>query len=93
MVGTRQSAKLRWLDSPLQIWSPEGVQRPDTDFWPEVDGRVVGALAEQMADFARAVRSGEPSAIADLGAAVEGLQIAEAIIASASTGQPVSLDP
>jgi 23S rRNA (uracil1939-C5)-methyltransferase len=54
VVGTRQSAKLRWLDSPLQIWSLEGVQRPDTDLWPEVDGRVVGALAEQMADFARA---------------------------------------
>jgi len=93
VVGTRQSAKLRWLDSPLQIWSSEGVQRPDTDLWPEVDGRVVGALAEQMADFARAVRTGMPSAIADFGAAVEGLRIAEAIIESAATGQPVCLDP
>jgi len=93
VVGTRQSAKLRWLDSPLQIWSPEGVLRPDTDLWPEVDGRVVGALREQMADFTRAVRSGEPSAIADPDAAVEGLRIAEAIIESAATGQPVCLDP
>jgi len=91
VVGTERSAKLRWLDGPLQIWGAEPVQRPDTCLWPVLDGQVAGALREQLADFSRSLRGGGPSAVADLDAAVEGLRIAEAIITSAASRQPVDL--
>ena len=91
VVGTQRSAKLRWLDGPLQIWGGEQLQRPDSCLWPVLDGQVAGALREELADFSQVLRSGMPSAVADLDAAVEGLRIAEAIITSAASRRPVLL--
>ena len=93
VVGTRQTARLQGLQTPLQIWTDRELQRPDTGLWPECDGRVSGALREQLADFATCVREGRRSTVADLGSAVAGLRIAEAIIAAARQGQPVTLEP
>jgi predicted dehydrogenase len=93
VVGTRQSAQLRLLDGPLQIWG-DGRQRcPDVLLWPERQGRVLGALQAELADFVATARSGVPSATASLGQAIEGLRIAEAIVESSRTGQAVTLEP
>jgi len=91
VVGTRQTAKLQGLQTPLQLWSDTGVLRPDTTLWPDIDGRVGGALRTQLEDFTTCVRLGTPSSIACLGSAVEGLRIAEAIIEAGERGQAVSL--
>lgn len=92
VVGTRQSARLRWLEGPLQIWGPERQLSPDTSLWPQLDGRVHGALTEQMKDFATAARTGQASAIASLAQAIEGLRVAEAIIEASCRGSVVRLD-
>jgi len=65
---------------------------PDTDLWPVLEGRVGGALREQMVGFCAAVRAGAAVQNADADAAVEGLRIAEAILQACATRQPVVLD-
>jgi predicted dehydrogenase len=92
VVGSRQSARLRWLDGPLQVWGPERQLCPDTSLWPQLDGRVHGALMEQLRDFAMAVRNGQPSTFASLEQAFEGLRIAEAIIEASRRGSVVRMD-
>ena len=91
VMGTARTAKLQGLQAPLQIWSDTDFQRPDTVLWPELDGRVCGALRDQLADFTTSVRQGCPSAIADLSDAVEALRIAEAIIEASRLGSAVNL--
>lgn len=91
VVGTARTARLQGLQTPLQIWSDAELQRPDTALWPELDGRVFGALRDQLADFTTSVSRASPSAIADLNDAVEALRIAEAIIEASRLGSVVSL--
>ncbi len=92
VVGTRRTARLQGLQTPLQVWSDHGQQRPDMTLWPESDGRVFGALRDQLADFTACLRRGEPSAVADLSGAVEALRVAEAIIEASRHGGLVQLD-
>jgi len=91
VVGTRKTARLRWLDGPLQIWGPQRQLSPDTSLWPQLDGRVHGALREELRDFVASARSGKASTIASLPQAVEGLRIAEAIIEASRSGNVVHL--
>jgi predicted dehydrogenase len=83
VVGTLQTVKLQGLQSGLQIWTDQQLQCPDRSLWPQLDGRVHGALQAQLQDFLACVRQGSPSAIASLADAVEGLRVAEALIESA----------
>lgn len=92
VVGTRQTAKLRGLQSPLQIWSDAALQQPDTSLWPELDGQVAGALRDELRDFTTSVRLGRPSSVADLAQAVEALRVAEAIIEAGRRGTAIPLE-
>jgi len=89
IVGTRQSARLRILESGLQIWTDEVTKHPEPGLWPEVYGQIAGALREEDAHFIECVRSGNPSTVTSVDDAVEGLRIAEAIMESAATGREV----
>lgn len=92
VVGTDQTARLRGLESPLQIWSDAALRRPDTTLWPELDGQVAGALREELHDFTLSVRRGRPSSVANLTQAVEALRIAEAIIEAGRRGTAILLE-
>jgi predicted dehydrogenase len=91
IVGTDQSARLRILESGLQIWSAEGTKHPEPGLWPAVHGAIAGALREEDAHFVDSVRTGTPSTVASVADAVDGLRIVEAIIASAAQGCEVVL--
>lgn len=91
LVGTAQTARLQGLHSGLQIWTDQQLQCPDLSLWPQLAGRVHGALEEQLQDFLACVRLGRASAIASLADAVEGLRVAEAMIESARLGSTVQL--
>ena len=92
IVGTRQSARLRLLESGLQIWTDDVAKHPESGLWPDLHGQVAGALREEDAHFIDRVATGTPSPVASVDDAVEGLRIAEAIIRSAESGEPVSLN-
>jgi len=91
VVGNRQTAQLRLLDGPLQIWGEMRQRCPDAQLWPMRQGRVLGALQAELSDFVAAARTGIPSTTACLDQAIEGLRIAESIVESARTGQAVEL--
>lgn len=91
VVGTRQTAQLRLLDGPLQIWGVDRQRCPDAALWPLHQGQVRGALQAELADFVASARSGRPSSTASLEQAIEGLRIAEAIVQSAASGEAVVL--
>jgi UDP-N-acetylglucosamine 3-dehydrogenase len=91
VVGSQRTARLQGLQTPLQIWSDQGQLHPDMTLWPETNGRVFGALRDQLADFTTCLRRGERSTVADLNDAVEALRIAEAIITAGRLGEVVRL--
>ena len=91
LVGSLQTARLQGLQNGLQIWTNQQVQCPDRSLWPQLEGRVVGALQSQLQDFLDCVRRGTPSTIASLADVVEGLRVAEAMIESARLGTTIQL--
>jgi predicted dehydrogenase len=91
VVGTQRSAKLQGLHTPLQIWTNEALQKPDLSLWPAIDGRVTGALREQMADFLGCITNSRESDVADLNDAVEALRVGDAIIEASNTQATVKL--
>jgi predicted dehydrogenase len=92
IVGTNQVAKLSSLDNPLQIWNSDGINAPESNLWPMQRGRINGALREELTDFTNCARSGKVSQIANLAQAVKGLQLADAIIESALSGNSVNIN-
>jgi len=91
IVGVKQSAELRILDSSLSIWTDDVTKHPEAGLWPELHGQIAGALREEDAHFVECVRKGTGSAVTSVADAVEGLRIAEAIIASAASGKEVRI--
>lgn len=91
VVGTQRSAKLQGLHTPLQIWTNEALQKPDLSLWPAIDGHVMGALREQMADFLGCIAHSRESDVADLNNAVEALRVGDAIIEASNTKAPMKL--
>jgi predicted dehydrogenase len=91
IVGTAQTARLRILESGLEIWTAGVARHPEPGLWPEVHGNIAGALREEDAHFVDNVLTGTPSTVASVADAVEGLRIAEAIIASAEQDREIDL--
>jgi len=91
VVGTLQTARLRLLDSPLNIWTDKYTEALDTCLWPLLHGQIRGALQAELSDFVSCVLQGKPSQVASLDDAVEGLRLGEAIVTAAATGKSVQL--
>jgi predicted dehydrogenase len=91
LVGTAQTGRVNVLSDGLSVWSDAHHRAPDTSLWPEVHGRVTGALREELAHWLDHVRSGTPSQIAPLEDAVTAVRLAEAIVRSAGSGAPVEI--
>lgn len=91
IVGTEQSARYRLLDSGISIASGAALHHPEVGLWPEVYGEVGGALRLEDEHFIDCVRRDQPSAIASLDDALHGLEVADAIVRSATEGAEVRL--
>lgn len=91
IIGEKQTARARLLDSSLQLWSDRMVRVPDLSLWPEVHGRVVGALQAEIAHFVDCVRTDRESAVQSADQAVEVMRIADAIAQSMQENREVIL--
>ena len=92
IVGEHRTARLRVLESGLEIWGAKISHHLDAGLWPEINGAIAGAIKTEDEHFLQIVASGaKTSSIASIGDAVEGLRIAEAIVAAAETGRVVVL--
>ena len=95
-VSDHQHGEHGGIDAELAVVGRECTARllgADMALWPICEGRVGGALRDQLADFCACVRRGQPSQLADLDTAVEALRVAEAVIEAGRRGGVVSLSP
>ena len=92
VIGDQGTGRIRLLDAPLSFWSGDFTAAPETGLWPEIGGAVGGALREEDMHFIDRVRRRSPESVSSVADAVEGLRVAEAIVASATSGMPVALE-
>jgi predicted dehydrogenase len=91
VVGTERAGRVDAMAPGVSVWGSEGTTVPDVGLWPEIHGRMAGALRDELAHFVECVRAGTQSPIAPLADSVQAVALAEAIVRSAESGEPVEL--
>lgn len=77
ITGTRGKIIIDARQQGLAVFKHHGgFEYTDTMYWPELEGRVGGALKEELSDFVRCVRVDEPSPVPG----IEGKRAVEAIL-------------
>jgi myo-inositol 2-dehydrogenase/D-chiro-inositol 1-dehydrogenase len=91
VVGTEGIIDLDVRDHGLRIHSSGAWTLPDGLHWPEVNGRIMGDLHEEVRHFVEAVRTDKPFAmsVAEAGRAVA---VNDAILRSIASGQPETVE-
>lgn len=92
VVGASGVGRVDLTAGELTLWDDSGLRAPDSSLWPEVHGRVCGALREELAHFLGCVRSRTPSKIAPPEEAARAVRLAEAIVDSSRTGEVVPVN-
>jgi predicted dehydrogenase len=90
IVGTRSAAYLEVADQGFHTVSETGTSGGDTHLWPEIDGRIVGDLADEIAHFVEATLSGAPYRQHHR-EAFDAIPVLDALAESAETGAPVEV--
>jgi len=90
IVGTKSAAYLDCTDQGLFVVEDEGTSGGDTHLWPEINGRIVGDLADELDHFVKATISGAPY-IQSTAEAFDAIPVLDALAESARTGQPVEV--
>jgi predicted dehydrogenase len=91
VVGTHMFSRISLLSSDFVIWTDKGTVNPEVVLWPEVNGRVGGALRTELEHFIECVQQGRASDIVSVEDAVYGMKVADAIVESARKGMEVTL--
>jgi hypothetical protein len=92
VLGLAGVLNQRLVSDALVEWTPAGVRVPDLSLWPEEDGVVGGALRREVG-YAIGVFTGRRRPdVMPLEEACWGVAAAEAMVTSADTGRPVTLD-
>ncbi len=90
VVGTKSAAYLDCADQGFYIVEEDGTVGGDTHLWPEVNGRIVGDLADEIDHFVKASLSGKPY-LQDYREAFDAIPVLDALARSAATGVPVDV--
>jgi predicted dehydrogenase len=91
VVGTSQVGKVDLMADGLSLWDDSGVRTPDTGLWPEVHGRVSGALREELSHFLDCVRARKQSSLVPPETGAVAVRLAEAIVRSSQVDEAVLL--
>jgi len=91
VVGTRAAAYMDCTDQGFYAVDEAGTTGGDTHLWPEINGRIVGDLADELSHFATAVLDGRPF-VQDPREAASAVRVLDALARSAATGMPVDVE-
>jgi predicted dehydrogenase len=91
VVGTSQVGKVDLMADGLSLWDDSGVRTPDTGLWPEIHGRVSGALREELSHFLDCVRTRKQSPVVPPENGAVAVRLAEAIVRSSREDEAVLL--
>ncbi len=90
IVGTRSAAAMDVSDQGLYFVDDAGTQGGDTHLWPEVNGRIGGALADELDHFVKATLAGTPYHQHHR-EALAAIPVLDALARSAASGAPVDV--
>lgn len=90
IVGTRSAAELDVADQGLYFVDDTTTTGGDTHLWPEINGRVAGALADELDHFVKATLRGVPY-VQHHHEALDAIPVLDALAESARTGVPVEV--
>jgi predicted dehydrogenase len=90
VVGTRSAAYLDCTDQGFYTVGDEGTAGGDTHLWPEINGRIVGDLADEISHFVEATRTGSPY-LQHHREALAAIPVLDALAESARTNLPVDV--
>jgi predicted dehydrogenase len=90
IVGTRSAAALDVSDQGLYFVDDTGTSGGDTHLWPEINGRIVGGLADEIDHFVKATRDGRPY-VQDYLEALDAIPVIDALAESGRTGRIVDV--
>lgn len=90
IVGTRAAAYLDCTDQGFFVVEEQGTTGGDTHLWPEVNGRIVGDLADELDHFVKATLSGSDY-LQHYSEAFDTVPVLEALAESARSGKPVEV--
>src|ERR671910_130547 len=91
VVGTSQVGKVDLMSGGLTLWNDSAARLPDSGLWPEVHGRVTGALREELAHFLECVRTRRQSSLVSAETGTLAVYLAEAIVQSSREGEAVTV--
>ena len=89
VVGASQVGKVDLMAGGLSLWDDSAARLPDSGLWPEVHGRVTGALREELAHFVECVRTRRQSPLVSAETGALAVRLAEAIVRSSREGEVV----
>ena len=92
VLGTKGSSFLKTYEPSLTINDGSASYFPDLAFWPEVDGRTMGALREELWDFVQTLRGDPAAGVDSLKDALHVQEICEAAIEAEQSGFKVQID-
>lgn len=90
IVGTRSATFMNCADQGFYTVTNETLTGGDTHLWPEINGRVVGDLSDELDHFVRATLTGAPY-VQPYREALDAIPVLDALAESARTGQPVEV--
>jgi len=90
IVGTRSAAFLDCSDQGFYEVLEDGVRGGDTHLWPEINGRIVGDLGDEITHFSEAVLTGQPF-VQDYREAFDNIPVLDALAESARTGSVIDV--
>jgi predicted dehydrogenase len=91
VIGTEGVIDLDVRDHGLRIHSRGAWALPDGLHWPEVNGRIMGDLHEEVRHFAEAVRADKPF-VMTVAEAMRNVAVNDAILRSVSSGRPEAVE-
>jgi predicted dehydrogenase len=91
IVGTKSAAYLDCADQGFYQVDDDRTTGGDTHLWPEINGRIVGDLADEIAHFVDAVLYNKPF-VQDWREALDAVPVLDALARSSVTGLPVTVE-
>lgn len=90
VVGTEGMLTVDVADQGLNVMSKDGHRLPDTMHWPDVNGKISGDLAQEIRDFAMAIRE-DKEFVMPVEDAVAAVAVLDAIEASVESERRVEV--
>jgi predicted dehydrogenase len=91
VIGANGILRVESSNGGFEQWSDKGRESPDLAIHHQFIGQSVGALHNELAYLCDCIRRNQPPDHVPFAAAIHGLEVAEAIVQSAKTGEVVTL--